>query len=202
MENKNIGEKIQIFCSKYLILVVAILTTIISIFSIVVTAYFENATYYFTSEKTAYRFDNILIIIGLFTIALAAIWGCNKLTSKIKSKWIFLIILIITAVAQIIWVCSIRFIPYADQANVLSCAKQLLNGQYEEFSQPGSYFGIYPFQIGIIYYIALILKIFSTEDFLVLQIFNVIFSLLNLFLMFKITKILFKDTSTFSKLNK
>ena len=201
MENRNIGEKIQIFCSKYLILVVAILTTIISIFSIVVTAYFENATYYFTSEKTAYRFDNILIIIGLFTIALAAIWGCNKLTSKIKSKWIFLIILIITAVAQIIWVCSIRFIPYADQANVLSCAKQLLNGQYEEFSQPGSYFGIYPFQIGIIYYIALILKIFSTEDFLVLQIFNVIFSLLNLFLMFKITKILFKEEKVQKILN-
>ena len=63
MENKNKGEKIQIFCSKYLVLVVAILTTIIGILSIVVTAYFENATYSFTSEKTTYRFDNILVII-------------------------------------------------------------------------------------------------------------------------------------------
>ncbi len=201
MENKNKGEKIQIFCSKYLVLVVAILTTIIGILSIVVTAYFENATYSFTSEKTTYRFDNILVIIGLFIIALVVIFGCNKIINKIKSKWIFLAIIIISGIIQIIWVCSIKFIPYADQANVLSCAKQLLNGQYQEFSQPSSYFGIYPFQIGIIYYIALILKIFNTENFLVLQIFNVIFSLLNLLLMFKITKILFKEEKVQKILN-
>ena len=87
MENKNIGKKIQIFCIKYLNLVIAILTAIIGIFSIILTAYFENAAYNFTSEKTAYRFDNIFIIIGLFIIALAAIWGCNKLADKIKAKY-------------------------------------------------------------------------------------------------------------------
>ena len=55
--------------------------------------------------------------------------------------------------------------PYADQENVISCAKQLLHGDFEEFSKAYSYFGIYPFQIGIIYYIALIFKIFNTEKF-------------------------------------
>ena len=91
--------------------------------------------------------------------------------------------------------------PYADQENVISCAKQLLHGDFEEFSKAYSYFGIYPFQIGIIYYIALIFKIFNTENFLILQIFNVIFSLINLFLMRRITAQLFKEEKVQKILN-
>ena len=63
MEEIKVGEKIQKFCSKYLVLVVAILTFIIGFFSIFVTAHFENATYKFASEKTAYHFDNSIIAI-------------------------------------------------------------------------------------------------------------------------------------------
>lgn len=200
-ERKIIGEKVQKFCSKYLVLIVAILTLLIGIFSICITAYFENATYSFASEKTAYHIDNSIIIIALSIVALLILWGFSKLTQKIKSKWVFLAIIILTGIIQVIWVCSIKFMPYADQENVISCAKQLLHGDFEEFSKAYSYFGIYPFQIGIIYYIALIFKIFNTENFLILQIFNVIFSLINLFLMRRITAQLFKEEKVQKILN-
>ena len=149
-ERKIIGEKVQKFCSKYLVLIVAILTLLIGIFSICITAYFKNATYSFASEKTAYHIDNSIIIIALTIVALLILWGFSKLTQKIKSKWVFLAIIILTGIIQLIWVCSIKFMPYADQENVISCAKQLLHGDFEEFSKAYSYFGIYPFQIGII----------------------------------------------------
>ena len=201
MEKIKVGEKIQRFCSKYLVLVVAILTFIIGFFSIFVTAYFENATYKFPSEKTAYRFDNGIVIIFLTLLSLITLWGFSKLVKKIKSKWMFLGVVILTGIIQFFWIFSIRFMPYADQENVIVCAKQLLHGEFREFSMPGSYFGIYPFQIGIIYYIALVFRMFSTENFLILQALNVIFSLLNMFLMLKITKQLFKKEDVQKILN-
>ena len=82
MEKIKVGEKIQRFCSKYLVLVVAILTFIIGFFSIFVTAYFENATYKFPSEKTAYRFDNSIVIIFLTLLSLITLWGFSKLVKK------------------------------------------------------------------------------------------------------------------------
>ena len=61
-ENKKIGNKIQEFCSKYIMLIVAILVFIIGIVSIFITAYFDGD---FTNavEKTSYRIDNIFINI-------------------------------------------------------------------------------------------------------------------------------------------
>lgn len=58
MKNKSRGEKIQIFCSKYLLLGVAILVLIIGIFSLLVTAFFKLDTYKYTLERTAYVYSS------------------------------------------------------------------------------------------------------------------------------------------------
>ncbi len=186
-------KKVEEFISKYLLLLIAILVIVIAVFSFFVTAYFDNATYAFTSEYTAYKIDNIILNILFIIIFLGLLYGINKITQKISTKIIFSVLIVISFVIQLIWIFAIKFIPYADQANVIDCAKELLAGQYDNFKSVSSYFGTCPHQLGIIYYIAFIFKLFNTDNFLVLQTINVIFSTINLFLMYKITNILFKN---------
>ena len=193
MENKSRGEKIQIFCSKYLLLFIAILILIIGIFSLVVTAYFENATYSSVPEKTNYRLDNFPLVLLGCLIFLLILFSLYKITKKIKIKWLLAFCIIIIVISQLLWVNNLKFIPRADQASIIGCAKELLQRNFDNFGDPSSYFGIYPFQLGIIYYIALVFKVFNTTKPLILQILNVIFSAINILLMYKITKQLFKD---------
>ena len=193
MKNKSRGEKIQIFCSKYLLLGVAILVLIIGIFSLLVTAFFKLDTYKYTLERTAYVWENIpFLFLGILVFLL----GCfifYKITKKVKTKWVLAICLIIIAISQLLWICNLKFNPRYDQLSVIELAEKLLQKDFSDFGDPTSYFGIYPFQLGIIYYIAIIYKIFNTNNPLLLQILNVGFSIINLFLMYKITKQLFKD---------
>ena len=184
MENKSRGEKIQIFCSKYLLLFIAILILIIGIFSLVVTAYFENATYSSVPEKTNYRLDNFPLVLLGCLIFLLILFSLYKITKKIKIKWLLAFCIIIIVISQLLWVNNLKFIPRADQASIIGCAKELLQRNFDNFGDPSSYFGIYPFQLGIIYYIALVFKVFNTTKPLILQILNVIFSAINILLMY------------------
>lgn len=193
MENKNLGQKIQFFCTKYLLLIISILILIIGLSSLIITAFFKNATYSSVPEITNYKFDNIIfMILGCLAFLLIMFILYNH-TKKIKTKWLFIFSLLIISISQLLWVYNLKFIPRADQEAIIVAAKELLQGNFEIFGDPGSYFGRYPFQLGIIYYIALIFKIFNTTEPLILQIFNVGFSIINILLMYKITKQLFKN---------
>jgi hypothetical protein len=185
--NKKFDYYLSSFCNKYIILAVGILVLIIGITSIVFSAYFEGA-FDNVTEKTLYRRDNPIVMIIYMSITLLLIAILNRLVKNVKARNIFILLILFSTIIQFAWIFKIKLIPRADQAYVIQDAQKLLKGNYEYFSDKSSYFSIYPFQLGFIYYLALAIKIYGKTNCLFLQCLNVVFSIMNMVTMYLIMK--------------
>ena len=193
-DNKKAGQKFQEFCSKYIMLVVAILIAIIGITSIFVTAYFDgnlaNAV-----EKTSYGTDSVFISIMIVLIILSILYLFYKASKKISLKILVPVVLGIAFIAQFLWIYNVKYIPIADQASVLVGAEAFKTGDFSLLLQDGGYFSLYPFQTGMSFYIYLAKTIFHVQGngHMLMEYLNVVFSTFNLFMMYLIIAKLWKD---------
>lgn len=86
-----------------------------------------------------------------------------------------------------------RLAPTADQAEVSKIAKALINdNNIASYIKDGGYLSVYPFQLGISYIFSIIYRIFG-QNFMNVEYINVLCSLLNMFLLFLISKEIFKN---------
>lgn len=191
-ENKKIGNKIQEFCSKYIMLIVAILVFIIGIVSIFITAYFDGD---FTNavEKTSYRIDNIFINIGTIFVLLSFLYIIYKLTKKVSLKILIPVTLAITFIAQILWVNNVKLMPESDQGNIMIGAEAFCNGTFGNLMKEGEYFNIYPFQTALSFYVSIIHKIINMHGYMPIEYINVALSTFNLFMMYLIIALFWKN---------
>lgn len=191
-QKKDFFQKMQLFCNKNLLLIIGLLILGIGIFSIFVTAFFKGI-YNDPIEKTLYRLDNPIYLLAMTSSSIIAIYLIHKFLKKLNFKILFIAIILLVVIMQVIWVNKIRFIPVADQLSVILLGNDLATDNYDAFKSNTSYFGTYPFQLGIIYYIALLFKIFRTNSYFMLQCANILFSTMNLILMYKIICNLFEN---------
>ena len=184
--------KFRQLSSSGIILVVAIILLAIGILSIDTTVFF-NVIINYASELCRFKKDNILLNIMGCGVTLTALYFIYKIIlPKINEKLLLILMIIISLIMGFFWVNYIEFRPLADQSLVVYCAECLLDKDVKTILEPGEYLNRNPHQLGCVIYIMTAFKIFNTRSPLVLQNLNVIYSAVNLFLLYLICRELFE----------
>lgn len=205
----TIIQNIEKFLNKNVILLVAILVLVIGIAAVCVTAYFpstcENAI-----EKTDYRDDSIIINIVLVCIALSIIYFLQKILDKIKIKYVLTIFSVVFFILSTLFCIYIKIGPIADQGFMITGAQAILAKAMSSFIEPGGYLDMFPYQFGFTIYSAIILKVLSKltfltsiiniDAFIYFQILNTVYSIINMVLLYLISKRIFKDNKNILKI--
>lgn len=180
------------FCLKHGIKIIAIIIAIIGLSSIFITAYF-NSTFFYPEEKTYFKYSSgiIEIVITVVVIALIALIS-RKILKKIPSKILFILLLLGSGFLFFLWVSVLKLTPETDQKLIHEMALGFLGGNINWFLGIEQYLFFYPYQFGITLFVSLIYKIFG-QDFMIILFINCFCSLINMFLIYYISKMLFKN---------
>lgn len=153
--------------------------------------------------------NNIIIFIILLLLIIAILFILfNKLSGieiKYKSKklmldknikrLIFLVLLVLFAIIQIIWINVRDANPNYDQYYVYNTAVEMSQGEWDNLTQK-EYLEIYPQQISLASFYALILKIFNTTSIKALQYLNVVANIFIVLGLYLITNIIANKENT------
>lgn len=189
---KNKFQEVVDFLIKYGLIIVSVIISFIGILSIFITAYFD-CTFYHPAEKTFFKYSIgiIEILVSCFVIFLIAILN-KKILKKIPSFAILLLILSGSILVYIVWINAMRINPETDQKMIHDMAVALLDNNISNFTATAQYLFLYPFQFGLTLFVSLIYKIFGI-NYLYIEYINAICSVLNLLIIYFISKIIFKE---------
>ncbi len=198
-ENCNKFQKVINFFQKYGIIIISIIVGIIGILSIFITAYF-NTTFYHNDEKTyfKYSFGIFEIIISIVAILMIAVI-CKKIIKKIPSKFIMIPLIIFDAILFFYWINILKLTPQDDQALIHEMAISFLSKNMTLYLSTAGYLFLYPFQFGITLFVSIVYKIFG-QNFLYIQYINVICSIINILILYYISKIIFNNNEDIQKI--
>lgn len=178
---------------RIIFLIIISIVLIIGVSSFFITAYFQEDIES-DNEKTFYKNDIIILNILLIPLSLFILYKFNKFSSKFNIKILISIIFIIMLISQVLWVINIRLMPESDQGYTMLCATNLhVSEVIGPLAQPDNYLGAYPFQMGFIKYLNIMLNLFNTDKAILIQLLNVIYSTISLLLIYLITNKLFKN---------
>ena len=135
---------------------------------------------------------NLLIFAVLFTV-----W---KVTADFVAKrgekgrrTLLVIVLVYVFVVSLGWAAVSKCFPTADQASVYYGAKHFAADNFEDIAYMASYFSCYPHQMGLAFFYELLLRIFHTESFHLLQGINACCNVLTVWALYDITKRSFRN---------
>ena len=188
----KIKDKIIDFLIKYGVIIIAFLIGFLGLLSIFITAYFKT-TYNSATEVTYFKFS-----FGIIEIILSAVFIClflfiqRKILKKIPNKVLLVAISFILLVVFIGWIYILKLEPIDDQKRIHEMAIDLIQGKIGlHFAKP-MYLFLYPYQLGIVFFTSIFYRIFG-QNFLVFEYVNAIFSIANVYLIYLISKEIFKD---------
>lgn len=189
--NYNKFQKTTTLLLKYVTIIISLIIGVIGILSIFITAYF-NSTFYHPEEKTDFKYSLGIIEI-IITIAVIFLIGLinKEIFKKIPSILILVPIGIFSLIVYIFWVNTLQLNPETDQKLIHEMALTLLSGNTGIYTQVSQYLFLYPYQFALTFLVSLIYKIFG-ENYLYIQYLNSICSIANIFLIFYISKLIFK----------
>lgn len=131
------------------------------IFFLAVVSIFGSC-YVNSDEYSYFVTDYALINIAIFILSVLGIMGIQKIVSKkqiFRKDLLWKGVLIFYAISLLCIVLYVQVEPRADQEGIVREALKLLNHDYSGFNK-GGYLEMYPNQIGVVSFFALILKIF------------------------------------------
>lgn len=193
MENKL--QKITTFLLKYGLIIVSAIIGLIGIASIFVTAYLD-CTFYHPGEKTYFKyslgiFQVLSVILILFIINILN----KKFLKKIPSIALLIPILIVCMFIFIVWINAMKLNPETDQKMIHDIAIAILNNNISDYTSTAQYLFLYPFQFGLSLFVSIIYKIFGI-NYLYIEYINASCSIINLLIVYYISKIIFKNETT------
>lgn len=184
----------EIAINKGAIFIVAILCTAIIGFLLIASLFFTTEISSNTLEIAVYHRDNVVIhivcIVGICIIIMKTVRMENLQSNKLRN-----ISLLYTTVSGYILIIIANVIPGADQLNVLSCAYQMVNGDYSCL-QTGGYLSYYPHQLGLAGYFSLYMLIAGDKSYMLIQFFNVIALVVTQYCLYSICDMIFKNERT------
>ncbi|GKU25887.1 glycosyltransferase family 39 protein [Clostridium folliculivorans] len=128
----------------------------------------------------------IIVIAGLILLNIALYKLCLKL-NRYSKKVVIPIILLLSFLVQLGIIFEFTVLPTADSQTVLSLALNMLyNNDYSSF-QAGGYLYMFPFNYSIVLYLKTLLAIFP-DNYLVIKIFNIFFTLVTTLMIYLIYK--------------
>lgn len=173
---------------------------IASIFS---TCYLGRHSYYTASKvqelnttHTFYIRDSFwqhILVFLIFSVMLM-IYGKKSAIKKAVSnqKYLPTVVCILAGAIAVVIVCASQYYPKYDQGHVMEIAAALNAGDYSDL-EPGGYFHMYPFQMGIILYFQILSFLFGGCNYVAFQIVNALWIFLTYYLLVKIAETLWKD---------
>ena len=191
MENNKIHKLID-FCLNYGVKIIAIIVGIIGILSIFITAFFDT-TFYHANEKTSFKYSfGIIEIIMFVVVFLLIVFLVKKVLRKVPSKILLTVLFLCVFPLFLLWVNTLKLVPEADQKMIHEMALSFLEGGIGYYLQTSFYLDLYPYQFGLTFFVSLIYKIFGSNYMYILFI-NCACSIINMLIIYYISKILFKS---------
>lgn len=129
------------------------------------------------------------IIIGVAIIFLCIFAIKNK---KINNKWKLFIILFLGFILRGLWLLNINSSPTSDFRVIYEVAESLLEGDVGAFWGNG-YIGRFPHLTIMTLYMAFMIKVFPVKNLLAMKIFNLLFGVLTIYLIYLLAKEIFKS---------
>jgi hypothetical protein len=192
---KNNKKKFNIFSANFVGILTSIILIFLSFASLIIRAKFRNQSYIDYNEGIDYSINNIfLILIGIIFLFLT-IFIIYKLIRKFQNKYLIIISLLLVTIFSIIYVNLVKAPVRADQKFVLSAAISFINGDFSLLDKP-NYLYMHPLQLGIIFFIEILLKIFNSTSPLLIQNLNIIFVIISYFITYKITNLIYSNENT------
>ena len=128
----------------------------------------------------------ILLITMLILLSIALYRLCLRL-NKYNKKFVISMTLLFSFAIQIAIIFLFTKLPTADSQTVLSLALNMLyNNDYSSF-QTGGYLYMFPFNFSTVLYLKTLLAVFP-DNYLVIKIFNILFSLVTTLMIYLIYK--------------
>lgn len=140
--------------------------------------------------------DSLLLNLLFCAVLFLIVKLCADFVAKNmeKRRRILLILtLVYTFILSLGWAAVSKCFPTADQASVYYGAKHFAANYFAEISEKNSYFSCYPHQMGLALFYELILRLFHTESFHLLQGVNAVCNCITVFSLYKITTLLFQE---------
>lgn len=137
----------------------------------------------------------LLVIIGVILFSVALYRLCLKL-NKYSKKVVLPVTLLCSFLIQIVIIFLFTRVPTDDSQTVLSLALSMLyDNDYSSF-QTGGYLHMFPFNFSIVLYLKTLLVLFP-DNYLVIKIFNILFTLVTTLMIY----LIYKAINTKSKEN-
>lgn len=132
------------------------------------------------------KFGFIIFRMAVIFLALMVL----KRVKPVISKKMFYVISLIYFLLNICFVFVISLHPTSDQYYMTWIASDMLKGEYSQF-KPFGYMDLYPFQYSFISYVKLVFAFLGPDNYYALQILNVIYLLLIIWFIVRITGFLY-----------
>jgi len=183
------NEKIANFLVKMVcvfILGILLLFVISSCFS---TAKMDS-TIYKLNEMVIIDKCNVLFVIISLVIYITIVLCVTKLLKKVDTKKILITGLLFILFISIGWIFFSKVLPRDDMKDIIDATMELKDEDTNKFEK-GGYFDLYPFQLGYLLVAEILFNI--SESLYFAQIINAIIIVAIMFILYKITNMLFKD---------
>lgn len=190
VEETNMYEKgLKRFCRNTVLIIFAVIVALLTYSSMFINTYIS------VEEKATYVIDNPFKMIIYFLIVLGAMFLIRrffKLSKKINSKKLFIVLSAITFFVLTIIIFTHNIAPQADQLEILNCAAALKRGDISPFL-PNGYVGKCTNQAGIVMILYYLSFIFGDNNYQVYQFLNIFGLILSYYCMCKISIISFDN---------
>lgn len=162
------------------VILAGLMFSLISVYSVLQTCRINSDNP--TSEQILFQNDNVAVNIALLVLTILGLLVLirkNVHLSRINTKLIVGIMLVITTAIPLVWALTVRSVAGGDTAVMLRSARDATQGVWSDFTTPYagsySYYQFYPFRLGYVFFAEILFKIFGAESSdLLLQIPNVI----------------------------
>jgi len=127
-------------------------------------------------------FSNKFFFFEILTIIL----GSLVIFSKIRNRYKIMIILLAGVLLRTFWIFSVNTMPTSDFKSMYDAAQLLLTGDTSVL-KGYEYLARFPHLIPMTFYMAVIIKIFSTNSLIVLKLLNTVFGTISIYLLYKLS---------------
>lgn len=164
-----IRQKTVQICTAIAVVLVGLLFAMISVYSILQTCRFDAANP--AAENILFDNDSVITNIGLIVLTILGLLVLirkNVHLSKVNTKLVVGIMLVIVTTLSVIWVTTVKSLASGETQTMLTTAREAAEGKYDRFTAPYSgdysYYQFYPFQLGYVFFAQILYSIFGTQS--------------------------------------
>ncbi len=188
------NERFSNFSEAFIAAVSMIAFVVLSIVSLIQTCHVDIGYSEANSEHVSFLNDNILVNLAILLILVTLTVLLMRVHVKRRTVLLVSAIAIVSSAAiGVWWVLASKAVPVADSRSIITAAQQLVTGNTGVLKQ-NTYFYVFPFQTGYLFYAEGFLRLFGSNAITLFQLSNVILVCVAYIAVLKLARVLFDDT--------